>query len=88
MDSPGDLFDHLANEVGNLLVHGAVFVRVGEALSAEFLLDGVEAFVEVVAVVCGCGVHDFGLMEEKAGIGKDGLIVMMMVMMMKSAGCV
>ena len=57
MDLPGNLFDHLANEVGDLLVHGAVLVGVGEALSAEFLLDGVEAFVEVVAVIGGGGVH-------------------------------
>ena len=56
-----------ANEVRNLLVHGAVLVRVGEARAAKFLLDGVEAFVQVVAVVwdagaggvvgCGSGVH-------------------------------
>lgn len=66
---PSDLFNHLADEVGDLLIHGPALVRVREALSSELLLDGIEAFVQVVAVVCGtgtsgggrgCGVHGEG----------------------------
>ena len=64
LDSPSHLLNHLADEIGDFLIHGAVLVWVREALAAEFLLDGVEAFVEVVAVVggaacvgCGSGVH-------------------------------
>lgn len=80
-DVPGHLLDHFPDEIGNLFVHPAVLVRVREALSSEFLLNGVEGFVEVVAVIgtsrprsgCGCGggggVHVYG----GKGIGFAGM---------------
>lgn len=66
VDSPSDLLNHLPDEIRNLLIHRPVLARIREALAAELLLDGVEAFVQVIAVLCdagasgvrcGCGVH-------------------------------
>lgn len=76
---PSHLLDHFPDEIGNLLVHAAVFVRIREALSSELLFDGVEGFVEVVAVIwtgrpgsrCrgGRGVHGYGERDRIGGIG-------------------
>ena len=72
-DLPSHLLNHLADEIRDFLIHAAVLVRVREALAAEFLLDGVEAFVEVVAVVGaasvgrGSGVHGY------FGVGDGGM---------------
>ncbi len=69
-DLPSHLLDHLSDEIRNLLIHAAVPVRVGEALPAKLLLDGIEAFVEVVAVACASGVG-WGLRIHGVDVWRD-----------------
>ena len=93
LDLPSDLLNPFSNKVGNFLIHRTVLARVREALSSEFLLDGVETFVHVVAIVCdagasgircGGGVHGegeegFGIDEIGVGDGVEGMFILLSV---------
>ena len=60
---PGDLLNRLTDVVCDLLVQSTVLldrVRALEASSSELLLCGVEALVEVVAVIVSCWGRHFG----------------------------